>query len=172
MNIRPERQADHNAIGSVVRAAFKKDVEARLVDDLRSSGDFITDLSLVAEIDGEIVGHVMVTWVTLADGDTTHRILSLAPLAVAPDHQGRGVGSALMAEAITRADAMGEPMIVLQGSPVYYSRFGFEPSAPLGVTMDLPDWAMPEAAQLVRLSSYDPSIRGRVIYPPAFDSVD
>jgi putative acetyltransferase len=59
---------------------------------------------------------------------------------------------------------------VLEGSPVYYGRFGFEPSADYGIHLPLPDWAPPEAAQVLRLRNYDPSIRGHVVYPPAFDA--
>jgi putative acetyltransferase len=142
VDIRPERDDDRAAIYALVEAAFQSSVEARLVDDLRDSADFIPDLSLVAEDDGDVVGHVMTTW----------------------------IGSALVHATIDRAQSMRQPMIVLQGAPAYYSRFGFEAAEPLGVTMDLPDWAPREAAQLVRLGRYDPSIRGRVIYPPAFDA--
>ena len=62
-------------------------------------------------------------------------------------------------------------LVVLEGNPKYYGRLGFEPSAPQGITITLPSWAPPEAAQLMRLGSYDPAIRGHVIYPPAFDGV-
>ena len=68
-------------------------------------------------------------------------------------------------------DAAGAPLIVLEGDPAYYSRFGFEHSVPLGITMRLPEWASPEAAQVLRLGAYEPSVRGAVVYPPAFDDV-
>ena len=64
---------------------------------------------------------------------------------------------------------MASRSIVLQGSPTYYCRFGFEWSVPLGITMELPDWAPREAAQVRRLAAYDPTIRGEVVLPPAFD---
>ena len=69
------------------------------------------------------------------------------------------------------AEAMGAPFVVLEGDPRYYGRFGFEPSAPRGITIDLPSWAPPEAAQILVLRDYDPSVRGHVVYPPAFDAV-
>ncbi|MSO78131.1 MAG: hypothetical protein EXQ79_00810 [Acidimicrobiia bacterium] len=77
------------------------------------------------------------------------------------------MGSALVRDVTARADARGERLVVLEGSPLYYPRFGFEPSAPLGIHITLPSWAPPEAAQVLRLAKYDPSIRGRVVYPPA-----
>ncbi len=62
-------------------------------------------------------------------------------------------------------------MIVLEGSPWYYPRFGFEYAVPLGITINLPDWAPAEAAQVLRLNRYDSSIRGHLIYPAAFDVI-
>jgi putative acetyltransferase len=70
-----------------------------------------------------------------------------------------------------RADRAGEPLVVLEGNPRYYARFGFEHSVPHGIHIDLPSWAPATAAQVLRLSTYDPSIRGRVVYPPAFSDV-
>ena len=126
---------------------------------------------MVAEVDGHVIGHVMVSFVALHDGDTVRQIASLAPLAVTPDFQGRGIGSALVREVTSRAEGHGAPLVVLEGSPRYYGRLGFEHSVPRGITIDLPSWAPPEAAQMMRLRGYDRSIRGRVVYPPAFDDV-
>jgi putative acetyltransferase len=62
-------------------------------------------------------------------------------------------------------------MVVLEGAPSYYGRFGFEPATAHGIHIDLPAWAPPEAAQVLRLAAYDPDWRGRIVYPPAFDDV-
>jgi putative acetyltransferase len=62
-------------------------------------------------------------------------------------------------------------MVVLEGNPVYYGRFGFEHSRRYGIELPIPSWAPPEASQIMRLSAYDPSMRGKVVYPPAFDDV-
>jgi len=171
MEIRPERPDDTAAIRAVVTAAFGSPVEARLVDDLRASSVFIPELSLVAEEDGRILGHVMITYVTLADGAAQHRVLSLAPLAVDPERHGGGIGSALVRAALAVCDERHEPLVVLQGDPAYYGRLGFEPASGHGIEMDLPSWAPPAAAQVYRLTRDDASIRGRVVYPPAFDAV-
>ena len=92
------------------------------------------------------------------------------PLAVAPDFQGRSRERA-RARVAARVDERGEPLIVLEGSPAYYGRFGFESSVAHGIRITLPEWAPPEAAQVLRLRNYDPAIRGLVVYPPAFDVI-
>jgi len=168
--IRPERDNDHDAIAAVVAAAFKSDVEARLVELIRASPHYIPELSLVAEQDGAIVGHVMLSYSSLRGDDAREwPILQLSPLAVAPDHQSVGIGGALVRDGVKRANERGEPVVVLEGSPLYYGRFGFEHSRLYGIELPIPDWAPPEASQIMRLSAYDPSMRGRVVYPPAFE---
>ncbi len=172
VEIRPEMPADCAAIARVVERAFGSPNEARLVDAIRASENFVAGWSLVA-IEGErVVGHVMVSYVVLADGDVGRRVPTLSPLAVDPDRQQRGIGAALVRAVVARVDAAGEPLVVLEGSPIYYGRFGFEFAVPLGITIDLPDWAPPEAAQVMKLRNYDPSIRGHVVYPPAFADVE
>jgi putative acetyltransferase len=171
VTIRPEEPADRAAIASVVTAAFGSDAEARLVDAIRASEHFVPALSLVAVSDGRVVGHVMVSHVGLHDGPTVRSVASLSPLAVAPELHGRGIGGALVRAVVARAEELGEPLVVLEGAPAYYGRFGFEPSTTHGIHIDLPSWAPPEAAQLVRLRAYDPAWRGRIVYPPAFDDV-
>ena len=170
--IRRETAADHAAIGEVVAAAFGSEAEAQLVEAIRASDAYVPELALVAELEGSVVGHVMVSFVGLDDlAGNVRTIASLSPLAVAPDRQGQGIGTALVAAVTAEADRRGEPVVVLEGNPKYYGRLGFEPSAPQGITITLPSWAPPEAAQMMRLGSYDPAIRGHVIYPPAFDGV-
>jgi len=171
VTIRAERPADRDAIADVVAAAFGSPAEAELVEGIRSSPNFVPELSFVAEVDGRIVGHVMISYAALETGDATHRIATLSPLAVAPQAQGRGIGSALVRDVTARADERGEPLVVLEGSPAFYGRLGFEHSVNHGIEITLPSWAPPEAAQVLLLRSYDPSIRGRVVYPPAFDHV-
>jgi putative acetyltransferase len=169
--IRPETPADGAAIAQVVERAFDSPIEARLVEAIRVSDNFVAEWSLVAVEEQHIVGHVMVSDVVLRDGETRHRVPALAPLAVDPPWQRRGIGAALVGAVAARVDASGAPLIVLEGSPLYYSRLGFEFAVPLGITIDLPDWAPREAAQVLRLQSYDRGVRGHVEYPPAFDDV-
>lgn len=169
-DIRPERPEDRDLIRAVVAAAFSPDVEtAGLVDALRRSPAFIPELSLVATLDEVAVGHVLVTSAELVDeSNALHRALVLSPLAVLPPYQRRGIGAALVKHALERAEAMGEEVVVLQGSPRYYPRFGFRDSRTLGISMALPDWAPPEAGMARPLSAYSPSTRGRLIESQPF----
>ena len=111
----------------------------------------------------------MLSHLLLDDGPDAHRVVTLSPVSVRPDHQNQGVGSALIEAGITGAADLDEPLIVLEGSPAYYPRFGFRPAGPFGVVIHLPSWAPPEAAMVHPLSRYRPEIRGIVRYPPAFD---
>jgi putative acetyltransferase len=169
--IRVEDRSDHGAISTVVARAFGSEAEARLVAAIRASRNFVLDWSLVAIVGSRLVGHVMVSYVGLQDAAPVREIPSLSPLAVDPEMQGCGIGSALVRAVTERVDIAGEPLVVLEGSPLYYARFGFEHAASLGISIDLPDWAPREAAQVLRLSAYDAGIRGKVVYPPAFDAV-
>jgi putative acetyltransferase len=172
VTIRAERPDDREATARVVGAAFGSAVHPSLVEDLRASVDFVPRWSLVAELHGKVVGHVMVTFAVLEDGATTRRIANLSPLAVAPELQRRGIGSALVGAVTAVVDVDGEPLVVLEGSPAYYGRLGFEPCVPYGIHINLPDWAPAAAAQMMRLTNYDPAIRGTVVYPPAFDAAE
>ena len=171
VTIRAERPDDADAIHDVVFGAFGSENEAGLVAKIRASENFVAPWSLVAELDGEIVGHVMASYVGLVDGETQRRVPSLSPLSVVFDRQNRGIGSALVPALARVVDDAGEPLIVLEGDAKYYSRFGFESATALGVHIHLPSWAPPEAAQVLRLRAYDPAVRGQIVYPPAFDDV-
>jgi putative acetyltransferase len=120
ISVREERADDREAVRRAEEAAFGRAEEADIVDALR--GDEAWALSLVAEVDGEIVGHLL-----FSRGD---RAMTLGPLAVLPEHQRSGVGAALMREGLARID---EPVVLL-GHPQYYTRFTFRPAAPLGIT--------------------------------------
>jgi putative acetyltransferase len=165
VEIRAEAPEDRDAIAEVTSAAFGKQREARMVEAIRESDGFVRELSLVAERDGAIVGHVLLSYVGLA-GDS-RRVLELGPMCVAPGRQRQGIGSALVREALRRADARGEPLVLVLGHPGYYPRFGFAPAAELGITP--PDPRIPsEAFMAIRLRAYDPTLRGRVVFPPAY----
>jgi putative acetyltransferase len=172
MRVRPEVAADQPSIRDVVREAFQDEVTAELVERIRRSANYIPSLAIVAEDGGAIVGHIMLSHLLLDDGPDAHRVVTLSPVSVRPDHQHQGVGSALIECGITGADDLGEPLIVLEGSPAYYPRFGFRPAGPFGVVIHLPSWAPLEAAMVHPLSRYRPEIRGIVRYPPAFDRVN
>lgn len=166
MLIRTETAADHEAVREVLIDAFDGPDEALLVDLIRNSARFVPDLSIVAEVDGAVVGHILFSYVDLV-GDQIRQVLSLAPLAVAKSAQLSGVGRALVEEGLARCDRRGEPLVVLEGIPAYYPRFGFEPAAEHHI--DKPAHGVPDEAFMVyRLAAYDPAYRGKLVYPPAF----
>jgi putative acetyltransferase len=167
MRLRAERADDHPAITRVTTAAFGSEREARMIDAIRSSDGFVPEVSLVAEVDGRIVGHVILSYVGLEGAD--RRVLELGPMSVKPERQRAGIGSALVREALRGAEARGEPLVLVLGHPSYYPRFGFRPAAELRIHP--PDQGIPaKAFMAIALSAYDPDLRGRVIFPPAFSA--
>jgi putative acetyltransferase len=162
MLVRRETAADVPVIDAIHAAAFGRDVERDLVTALRASSAWLPGLSLVAEVDGRVVGHVVCTRAHVAETPA----LGLGPLGVAPPHQKTGVGSALMHAVLAAADALDEPVVVLLGNPDYYWRFGFEPAAGLGIESPDPAWG--NHFQTRRLSIYDSSVRGPFAYAQPF----
>lgn len=167
MRIRTEEPGDQPAVYEVVRQAFGRDTESELVEGIRRSPGWIPELSLVAERDGAIVGHILLSRFTIAGEGGTGDVpaLVLAPLAVAPAMQNQGVGSALVRAGLARAEAMGERLVVLVGHPTYYPRFGFRPARPLGIQ---PPYPIRDEAFMVCVlgESGQPPVRGTVVFPP------
>jgi predicted N-acetyltransferase YhbS len=141
ITVREERSDDFEAIDEIVSAAFLAEfgttTEAALVRTMRERGELVADLTLVAEDDGRIVGHIAFSEVTL-DGRSA-RGLGLAPVAVAPDVQASGVGSLLISTALELAEQHGWRFVVLLGHPGYYPRFGFRPAGAFDLTGDYGD---------------------------------
>ena len=165
MIVRAERESDFPEIFAVVQAAFGDEPIGPLVDALRPLPGYLPDLALVAEDEGEIVGYVMFSHVDVAEGG---RVLMLSPLGVRPDRQRQGIGSALVEEGLRRAKERGEPVVIVEGDPRYYSRFGFRRASELG--LDDPHEGIPDGAY--QALAYAPDHpRGRVVYPPPFDEV-
>ncbi len=134
VRVRAATAHDAHSILVVERAAFGEDDEADLVVRLTTGEAFVTELSLVAEADGSIVGHVLFTRARAGAVDA----VLLAPLAVAPAWQGRGVGGALVREGLARATELGFGLALVLGHPGYYPRFGFEPAEPYGILPPYP----------------------------------
>jgi putative acetyltransferase len=167
---RPETLDDRPAVRSLHRAAFGDHhgaVVADLVDDLRSAVSEQDGLSLVAEDAGVVVAHVLLSRSLL---DAPRRLVDvqvLSPLAVLPGHQRTGIGSSLVRQGLRVMAERSVPVVFLEGSPAYYSRFGFGPGAEQGFRK--PSLRIPDAAfQAVRLPAYQPWMTGTLVYSEPF----
>jgi putative acetyltransferase len=138
MHVRPELSADVLAVHELNRAAFGGADEAQIVDALR--GAVAPLVSLVAESDGTVAGHILFSPVTLAAAPHP-LVMGLAPMAVRPGHQRSGVGSALVRAGLDACRAVRAVAVVLVGHPTYYPRFGFVPASRFGLSCeyDVPD---------------------------------
>lgn len=162
--VRPERPEDTGEIAAVVAAAFDDEGVAALAAEIRASDGYVPDLAFVAEDAGRVVGFTMLSRVALEDG---RPLLCLTPMAVRPDRQRQGVGAALVRTALAAAEQRGEPLVLVEGVPAYYPRFGFRSATALG--LERPDDRIPDAAWMaLPLGAYDAAIRGRVVYPAFF----
>lgn len=123
--------SDKEAVSRVNRDAFAPEDVAGLVDELRANGNLA--LSLVAELDGEVVGYIGFTPVTFEPAQPGLKALQLSPLAVLPAFQRRGIGGALVLEGLERCRTLRVDAVFLLGHPAYYPRFGFRPAREFGV---------------------------------------
>ncbi|HEY7033202.1 MAG TPA: N-acetyltransferase [Thermomicrobiales bacterium] len=125
LEIRDETPADYAAIGEVVGRAFGDEPIPELVDRLRR--DEVVVASLVAVEDGQVVGHIMFTETPIETGGEEIAGAILSPLAVTPERQGAGIGSALVRQGIEVCRERGRAALLVLGHPTYYPRFGFSP---------------------------------------------
>jgi len=165
LTIHPENPGDIEAIDRINRQAFRGDDEARLVEALRTAEAMI--LSLVAELDGAYVGHILFSPATVVDGGKSTPVVALAPMAVLPQHQRGGIGSKLVVEGLQLLRLMGHRAVAVLGHPEYYPRFGFGPSLNYGITCHYP--AGPEYFMMLELREHTlDGVTGTVHYHPAF----
>jgi putative acetyltransferase len=164
--IRPETTADHAAIREVNRIAFGGDGEARLVDALREGGH--AKVSLVAEVHGQVVGYILFSALPIVTPEREIQALSLAPLAVAPSHQRRGIGSILVSEGLRVCRGAGYGIVIVLGHPEFYPRFGF--SAKLAEPLKSP-YSGPSFMAVELLTNALQGIEGEVRYPPPFEDL-
>lgn len=168
LRIREETPTDEAAIYQVHVAAFETDAEARLVAALRAGGALV--LSLVAEADGELVGHIAFSPVVIASKDEVHSGMGLGPMAVVPRCQRQGIGGKLIEAGLRLLRDAGHPFCVVLGHADYYPRHGFIQASMYGIR-----WEKPVPDEVFFLQALRPGalagVSGTVRYRPEFDAV-
>jgi len=167
ITIRPETTEDYDAIREVNALAFGREVEARLVEALRGLPEFIPELSLVAVEGSRVVGHILFSPVVIETKEGPVPALTLAPMAVRPELQNKGIGSELVRDGLERCRSLRHRIVVVIGHPKYYPRFGFSPARAQGLEAPFP---VPNEAFLALelVPGALEGITGVVKYPPPF----
>ncbi len=165
--IREETPADYEKVYLLVKKAFASAEHADgneqdLVNELRKSDSFIPSLSLVAEEDGVLAGYILFTKLRIGEENA----LALAPLAVLPDFQKQGIGSALIKEGHKMAKEMGYRFSVVLGSEKYYPKFGYIPASRYGIKAPFP--VPDENFMAINLKGDSVKLNAQVIYDKAF----
>ncbi|MGI5146554.1 GNAT family N-acetyltransferase [Plantactinospora sp. CA-294935] len=176
VRLRAEGPADAVAIRQLVAEAFaspdtRLPAEVRLVEALRVTDAWLPELSMVAEVDGELVGYALLSRVEVWPGGVP--ALALGPVAVRPGRQRRGYGQDVVRAALDAAAELGERLVVVLGNPAYYRRFGFSPAARFGLTSPWSGLGDPWQALMLPSEdgSDDPVPSGEVTFPPPWSQV-
>jgi putative acetyltransferase len=166
MVIRPEEERDRAAVYAVNAAAFETTLEAKLVDALRQQAQPV--VSLVAEKNETVVGHILFSPVSLPDHPDL-KIMGLGPMAVTPNHQCQGIGAALVLAGLEQCKQLGFRAVVVLGHPEYYPRFGFLPSSRFGIGCE---YEVPEDVFMVieLQPGYLRNVSGTIKYHAAFSN--
>lgn len=167
IQIRSETREDYEGIDEVNRQAFEQEFESQLVRKIREGQNFIEELSLVALDETNIVGHILFSKIKI-QGDSEHETLALAPMAVKPAFQMKGIGKKLVRAGLKKAKDLGFGSVIVLGHSDYYPQFGFQKASQWNITcpFDAPDESF-MAIQLIPGDLEDKS--GIVIYPDEFD---
>lgn len=168
IQIRPETPADYEAIHRVNDVAFDRSNESKLIENLRQLDKFDARLSLIAELEEKLVGHILFYPVIIRRVDAAFPSLSLGPVAVLPEYQKQGIGGELIRTGHVAAKKLGFDSVILLGHPEYYPRFGYQPAEKWGLTNP---WHI-EGDPFMALELVEGALAGKagqVIYPAVFD---
>lgn len=172
-NIRKENPSDHHWVTELTEKAFESleisdHNEGQLVVNLRKAPAFIEELSLVAELNEQVVGHILFTPILIDNGDQHFHSLVLAPVSVLPEFQKQGIGGALIRAGHQKALDLGFQSVILIGHPEYYPRFGYKPASGWGIHTLIP---LPSDDVFMAVELTDgglTGVSGMVIFPPEF----
>jgi len=169
IRVRPETAADREGVSRINQEAFGQSDEAELVEQLQRDAE--AHVSLVAEIDGTVVGHIFFSPVEIHASGGSIAAMGLAPMAVLPAWQRQGIGGQLVREGLEACRRQGVEAVVVLGPPEYYPRFGFRPAVEfgLGSEYDVPEGGF--MAMELTEGALEP-VEGEVGYHPAFGAVD
>ncbi|MDR3627451.1 MAG: N-acetyltransferase [Ignavibacteriaceae bacterium] len=167
-----EKPEDYEEVINLTDLAFKdmpfsNHKEGELVHKLRKGPNFVEELSIVAKLDGKIIGHILFTKLYIKDVEKSYETLELAPVSVLPEYQRKGIGSMLINEGLKRAKEMGFKSVMVVGHPDYYPRFGFQKAEKYNIksSIEVPaDVFM--AIELIENGLKD--VAGTLIYPEEF----
>ena len=169
MQIRTETKNDYKHVFNLNYETFdNRDDESKLVERIRFSGGFLPELSLVAENKGEIVGHALLSKAKILQQNVEVEVIILAPIAVKPAFQNKGIGGKLIKESLKRAKKLGFELVLLIGHPDYYPKFGFQAARTHGI--ELTQFDVPNNVFMVyelKKGALE-TTNGELIYPPAF----
>jgi len=173
ITIRKEILEDYTRVIQLTEKAFEsleisEHNEGQLVDKLRKAPTFVDELSLVAELDGQLVGHILFTPIIIDNGEQKFQSLVLGPVSVLPEFQNQGIGGQLIRAGHQEAKELGFQSVILIGHPEYYPRFGYKPASSFGIKTQIPlpsdDVFM--AVELTEDGLTD--VSGMVVFPPEF----
>jgi len=170
ITIRKEEEKDHKQIYEVNKLAFQQENEGKLIEKIRNTENFIPELSIVAEIDNRIVGHILFSKIKIV-GKSVYESLALAPMAVIPEFQKKGIGSELVKIGIKMAKKLGFDSIIVIGHKEYYPKFGFQRASKWNIKcpFEVPD----EVFMAIELTEKAfEGKAGTVEYPDEFNEVE
>jgi len=168
--IRPEQEKDYLTIKKVNNLAFGQENEGNLVEKLRKNQEYVPELSLVAEVENEVVGHILFYPIQIVAKDASFPSLALAPLAVLPDYQHKGIGKQLVKTGLTQAKQLGYPSVIVLGNPNYYPQFGFKRASEWNIRCP---FEVPDTSFFAIALEKDglAEVHGTVAYPKEFYEV-
>lgn len=170
ITIRKEEEKDYKQIYEVNKLAFQQEYESKLIEKIRKSENFIPELSIVAQIDDRIVGHILFSKIKII-GDSEYESLALAPMAVIPEYQKQGIGGKLIKKGLEVAKELGFDSVIVLGHKDYYPKFGFQKASKWNIKcpFEVPD----EAFMAIELT--EKALEGKagtVEYPDEFNEVE